>query len=91
LRAGEVLSLELVEKRTENDQTFVRFYDGKKERIDLFIERRTETMTSIKFDVGWFGSLAFGRLLARQIVYELNQSGTFLEDWSFETNNCQRI
>jgi hypothetical protein len=39
LRAGEVLSLELVEKRTENDQTVVRFFDGKKERIDLFIER----------------------------------------------------
>jgi len=87
LRAGEVLSLELEEKRTENDKTFVRFYDGKKERIDLFIERRTDTMTSINFDVGWFGSLAFGRLLARQIVYELNESGTFLEDWSFETDN----
>jgi hypothetical protein len=87
LRAGEALSLELKEKRIENDQTFFRFYDDKKERIDLFIERRTDTMTSIKFNVGWFGSVAFGRLLARQIIFELNKSGSFPEDWTSETNN----
>jgi hypothetical protein len=87
LRAGEALSLELKEKRIENDQTFFRFYDGKRERIDLFIERRTDTMTSIKFKVGWFGSVAFGRLLARQIIFELYESGSFLEDWTSETNN----
>lgn len=87
LRAGEALSLNLKEKRTENDQTFFRFYDDKRERIDLFVERRTDTMTSIKFNVGWFGSVAFGRLFARQIIVELNKSGSFLEDWSSETNN----
>jgi len=87
LRAGEALSLELKEKKIENDQTFFRFYDDKNERIDLFIELRTDTMTSIKFKVGWFGSVAFGRLLARQIIFELNKSGSFLEDWSSETNN----
>ena len=87
LRAGEALSLELEEKNIENDQTVVRFYDGKKERIDLFIERRTDTMTLIKFDVGWFGSVAFGRLLGRQIVFELRESGSFLEDWTLDPNN----
>ena len=87
LRAGETLSLELKEKRIENDQSFFRFQDVKNERIDLFIERRTDTMTSIKFNVGWFGSVAFGRLLARQIINELNESGSFLEDWTHETNN----
>ena len=80
LRAGDALSLELQEKRIENDQTFFSFYDSKSERIDLFIERRTDTMTSIKFNVGWFGSVAFGRLLAQQIIYELNESGSFPED-----------
>lgn len=82
LQAGEVLSLEVKEKKIEKDQAFFRFYDGKKERIDLFIERRTATMTSIRFNVGWFGSVAFGRLMARQIIDELNESGSFLEDWT---------
>jgi len=87
LRAGETLSLEVKEKKVEKDQAFFRFYDAKKERIDLFIERRSDTMTSIKFDVGWFGSVAFGRLIAQQIVSELNESESFLEDWTHKTNN----
>ena len=82
LRAGETLSLKVKEKKLEKDQAFFRFYDAKKERIDLFIERRSDTMTSIKFDVGWFGSVAFGRLMAQQIIFELNESDSFLEDWT---------
>lgn len=82
LRAGEALSLEIEKKRIENPNSFIRFYDRKKDRIDVFIERRTETMTYIRFRVGWLGSVAFGRLLARQIVYELNASESFLEDWT---------
>jgi hypothetical protein len=87
LHAGEALSLNLEEKRAEDDQTFFRYYDDKRERIDLFVERRTDTMTSIKFNVGWLGSVAFGRLFARQIIFELKESESFLEDWSSETNN----
>ena len=82
LQAGEVLSLELKEKTIEKDQAFFRFHDDKAERIDLFIERRTDSMTSILFDVGRSGSVAFGRLMARQIIDELNESGSFLEDWT---------
>jgi hypothetical protein len=63
LQAGENLSLELSKERIEQDQAFFRFRDAKAERIDLFIERRTDTMTYILFDVGWFGSVAFGRLM----------------------------
>jgi hypothetical protein len=87
LRAGETLSLEVKENKVEKDQAFFRFYDAKKERIDLFIERRSDTMTSIKFNVGWFGSVAFGRLIAQQIISELNKSDSFLEDWTHKTNN----
>ena len=83
LRAGDVLALELKEKNVEQDQAFIRFYDTKKEGIRLFIERRTDTMKSIKFDVGWFGSIAFGRLMSRQIINELNDAGSFLEDWTY--------
>ena len=82
LQAGEVLSLELKEKIIEKDQAFFRFHDDKAERIDLFIERRTDSMTSILFDVGRSGSVAFGRLMARQIIDELNESESFLEDWT---------
>ena len=82
LRAGDALSLEVKDKKIENDQTFFRFYDAKKERIDLFIERRSDTVTSIKFDVGWFGSVGFGRLIARQVIFELDEAGGFLEDWT---------
>ena len=87
LQAGEVLSLELKEKIIEKDQAFFRFHDDKAERIDLFIERRTDSMTSILFDVGRSGSVAFGRLMARQIIDELNESGSFLEDWTPMTHN----
>ncbi|MEJ2731658.1 MAG: hypothetical protein P8185_24640 [Deltaproteobacteria bacterium] len=80
-RAGEALSLELKEKKIQKDQTFFRFYDSTKERIDLFIDRRSDTMTSLQFDVGWFGSIAFGHLMVRQIIDELIDSGGFLEDW----------
>lgn len=81
-RAGEALSLELKEKKIENGQTFFRFYDAKKDGIDLFIERRSDTMTSLKFDVGWFGPITFGHLMVRQIIDELSDSGKFLEDWT---------
>jgi hypothetical protein len=81
LRAGAALSLELKEQKIEKDQTFFRFYDATKEKIDLFIVRRSDTMTSLKFDVGWFGSVTFGHLMVRQIIDELVDSGGFLENW----------
>ena len=87
LRAGEALSLEVKEKKIETDRTVIRFSDGQDKKIDLVIDRRTDTMTSILFDVGWFGSVAFGRLLANQIIDELKDSKAFLEDWTPEIKN----
>jgi hypothetical protein len=84
LKAGEALALELKEERLEQDQAFFRFQDTKAERIDLFIERRTDTMTYIRFNVGWFGSVAFGRIMFRQIISELDEAGDFLEYWKRE-------
>jgi hypothetical protein len=82
LRAGEVLSLVVNDKKIEADRTFLSFADLKDKKIDLIIERRTETMTSIMFDVGWSGSTTFGRLMANQIIFELQDSNAFLEDWA---------
>ena len=82
LRASEVLSLNVEDKNVGADQTYLRFTDLKDNRVDLIIERLTETMTSIMFDVGWSGSLTFGRLLANQIIFELQDADAFLEDWT---------
>lgn len=87
LRAGEALSLSLKEKKVENDLAFYRFYDAKKERIDLSIERRSDTMTSVRFNVGWYGNVALSRLMAKQIISELNQSGSFPEDWKYKMSD----
>ena len=87
LQAGEVLSLEMKEKKVEAQQASIQYDDGKANKIKLLIERRTDTMTSILFDVGWSGSIAFGRLMARQIISELDEAGAFLEDWMPEGLN----
>jgi hypothetical protein len=34
-------------------------------------------MTSVLFNVGWTGSIAFGRLMARQINFELEEADAF--------------
>ena len=82
LRSAKTLSLVLKEKQVDENRVFLQYYGGKEDRIDIVIEPRTETMTSILFDVGWTGSLAFGRLMARQINFELEEAGAFLVDWT---------
>ena len=82
MRSGQILSLELEEKKVDKDRASLRYFGGKEKRINLIIESCTETMTSILFDVGWNGSIAFGRLMARQINFELEEAGAFLVDWT---------
>ncbi len=81
LRAGEKLSFKLVEKTIEVDQSDFRYVDDKGKRIEILIERRTETLTWAQFDVGAFGSTSIGRLMARQIVVEMAEADKFLRDW----------
>jgi hypothetical protein len=83
-KAAGVLSLEPKEKEIKAGQTTLRYSSGKTNQIKLIIERRTVTMTSITFDVGWFGSMALSRLMAQQIIYELEQAGAFLVHWNPE-------
>jgi hypothetical protein len=85
LRTGKILSLELEEKKVDKDRASLRYIGGKVNKINLVIEPNTETMTSILFDVGWSGSIAFGRLMARQIHFELKDAGAFLVDWTPDT------
>ena len=85
LKTGKILSLELEEKKVDKGRASFRYFGGKANKIDLVIELRTETMTSLLFDVGWSGSIAFGRLMARQIHFELMDAGAFLVDWTPDT------
>ncbi|MGW8300910.1 MAG: hypothetical protein ACWGNO_02520 [Desulfobacterales bacterium] len=85
LKSGKILSLELEEKKVDKERAFLRYLGGKENKINLVIESRTETMTSIHFDVGWSGSIAFGRLMAQQIHFELKDAGAFLVDWTPDT------
>jgi hypothetical protein len=82
LKSGKILSLELEEKKVDKERASLRYFGGKANKINLVIEPCTETMTSIFFDVGWSGSIAFGRLMARQINFELEEAGAFLVDWT---------
>lgn len=87
LRAAQALSLEQKEKNVAKDRTLFRFYDATNDRIDIIIVRRSATMTSIKFDVGWFGPVVLGRLMSRQIFAELHRSDAFLQDWKTDKGN----
>jgi Protein of unknown function (DUF3568) len=86
-QAAKALSLEVKKEKIGKDNASYRFSDTRDKTIELFIERRTATMTSILFDVGWFGSEAFGHLLVNQIEFELIESGSFLQDWTPDIHN----
>ena len=81
LNAGQVLSLELEKKEIGKDQTVLQYVDGKGKKLDVLIERRTETVTYAWFSVGLFGSRTMGQLMVRQIIFEMNEEGKFLRDW----------
>ena len=81
LRAGEVLSLNLEKKEIGEGQTVFRYMDGMGKKMDILIERRTETMTYARFSVGLFGSKSMGQLMVRQIIFEVNTEGKFIRDW----------
>jgi hypothetical protein len=79
LRAGEALDLTAREKNLGTNRAFIRFTDEAHDRVDITIERRSNTMTVIRFDVGWFGPTAFGRLVDQQIVAGLREPASAAE------------
>jgi Protein of unknown function (DUF3568) len=85
--AGQTLSVRLTEKKVEDGQAFFRFSDDRGDDIAITIERRTARVTSIHLDAGYFGSIAFVNLFARQIVVELIEAGVFPDDPEPETDD----
>jgi hypothetical protein len=82
VRAAQVLSLELLEKKSESDRTTFRYGFRQGEKTDVLVEYRTATMTSVQIDFGVSGSIAFARLMGREIALELAKAGAFLEELS---------
>jgi hypothetical protein len=87
LRAGEKLSFKLEKKNIGRDRSDFKFVDAKGKKIEMLIERRTETLTWARFNVGLFGSTSIGRLMARQIIVEVAEAKDFLRDWHPEEDN----
>ena len=80
LQAAETLALNVKKETIDIDQASFRFADNNDRTVDVTIEQRTETMTYIQVDSGWFGPLGMGRLLMRQLLVELEASGDSLKD-----------
>jgi len=81
LDAGQILSLNLREKKIGAQQSALNYIDDRGSKLEIFIERRTETVTWVRFNVGLFESTSVGRLIARQIVFELTEARKFLGDF----------
>jgi hypothetical protein len=74
--AAENLSLNLKEEKIEENRASFSYLDDKDQKIDLLIERRTDTITYIKVDVGIFGPQGLGLLTLNQILKELAEYET---------------
>lgn len=81
LRAGDKLSFQLEKKNIGKDRSDLNFVDDNGATLRILIERRTETLTLARFNVGLFGSASIGRLMARQIIIEVAEAEDFLRDW----------
>ena len=74
--AAKNLSLDLKEEKIEENRASFRYLDDKDQKIDLLIERRTDTLTYIRVDVGIFGPQGLGLLTLNQILSELAEDET---------------
>ena len=70
-RAAENLALDLRKEKIEENRASFGYLDDKNQKIDLLIERRTDTITYIKVDVGIFGPQGLALLTLNQILSEL--------------------
>jgi hypothetical protein len=81
LRAAEALSLEKTRKDIKDNRAELQYADEKNQTVDIVIERRSATITTIQVNAGSFGPRGLTRLVLLQIIEELDQAGAQLEDW----------
>ncbi len=81
-RAGEKLSLELVRERIEENDATLRYEDRLEDQVILRIERRSDSVTRVRFVAVSSDVRGMAALLGRQIVAELRDADAFLVDWA---------
>lgn len=74
--AAKNLSLDLKEEKIEENRALFKYLDDKDQKIDLLIERRTDTLIYIRVDVGIFGPQGLALLTLNQILLELAEDET---------------
>ncbi len=79
-RAATILSVEVKKESVAAKKASFQFADSEDRVVDVVIEQRTATMTCLKVNTGWFGPHGMGRLLLRQILKEISESGDTLQD-----------
>ena len=82
IRAAETLSLENLREDIKEDRAELRYVDERNQDVDITIERRSATITTIQVNAGSFGPRGLTRLVLLQIIEELDQAGAHLEDWT---------
>jgi hypothetical protein len=82
IRAAQALSLENKKKEIKESRAKLRYADEKDQVVDIIIERRSATITTIQANAGFFGPNGFSRLMLLQILKELNKTGVYPEDGS---------
>jgi hypothetical protein len=80
-RAGEALSLKLQKEATNEEQSIFYYVDDKNQKVKVTIEPRTDTLTHIDIDVGYFGPKGLALVVINQIIHEIASEGKYLEKW----------
>ena len=81
LRAAEALSLEKTREDIKDNRADFQYADEMNQTVNIIIERRSATITTIQVNAGSFGPRGLTRLVLLQIIEELDQAGAHLEDW----------
>lgn len=83
-RAGNALSFHLEKEVSDEDQTIFEYADGKDKKITVCIEHRTDSLTYIQVDVGFFGSKGLALVMINQIIHEIARAGHYLQEWNHQ-------
>lgn len=83
-RAGETLSLKLQKETTNAEESTFYYIDDKNEKVKVTIEPRTDTLTQIEIDVGFFGSKGLALVVINQILHEIASEGKYLQEWKHQ-------
>ncbi len=75
-RTCEKLSLIPIKEESHPEQLKVKYHDDRAQEVTITIVRRTQTMTELHVDVGFFGPEGLGRLVLREMAHELPRSLT---------------